>query len=221
MSIKNYIETLDKMFDVINESIYGGDLTSKPIFTIAESKKGETSKISADTVWVDKTSGEVFYEISISSEVFEKDIVDVFAIVLHECCHLFSKIYGYTDTKNDKGINHTEEFKDVAEQHGLDCGTKDKKYGYGLTILNEDGKKVFEENKSKFCKTNLYAKYPVEEKKEREPVTKYKYTCTNPDCPYNTKFTIKFQLNDAKCECDSELNVETIEPQPIEKTDAE
>ena len=218
ISVAKYIDTLEKMFDVINEEIYENDLTSRPIFTIGQSKKGESGSTSLTTVWVDKETGELAYEINIASEYFNNDKQKVFTALLHECCHLFARIYGYTDTKNDKGINHTEEFKTVAEEHGLDCGAKDKKYGYGMTVLNEKGKEVYEAHESEFEDFSIFARYPEEPKKEREQVTKYKYTCTNPECPYSTKFTIKFQLTEAICECESPLKVEVIEPPaPVEE----
>ncbi len=89
------------------------------------------------------------HEINIAADYLNRTISDIAETMLHEITHLTNHIKGIRDCSPNQ--YHNKAFKTQAELFGLKV-QKARNKGYALTSLDEKGKIIVEEYKSKILK---------------------------------------------------------------------
>lgn len=206
------IKQAEKIFDIFNEEFYDGEL-DKPIFTIEENVKMAhcMSYLSQDPWWEDRKNGELKYQLTIRSR-YVTDNKEVFGeMILHEMAHLYNVIYNgaYSDT-NKTGKKHNKLFKDTAESHGLNVSPEDPKLGFAFVELGDRAREIIDSTEFYDGFGMFELSQPIEEEKEKNIKTKYKFTC---GC--DNKFTITTDVQEVKCSCGSIMTKEVVEPEEM------
>ncbi len=137
------------------------------------------------------------HEINLSAECLHDN--DMGMVLLHQLAHAENVVNSDKDL-DSTGKKHNGVFKAMAERLGLDCQEKDKKVGWGNTVLGSEGRKFLESinfNRSLF---ELFRLPP--EQKEKQTTRMVKLECPNDECKYIIRTT---QGNVAKgvptCHC--------------------
>lgn len=112
-SLKPVIEKLENLFSKFNEKFYNGELQTQIITVSPDTTKGAYGWCTAWKAWSNK-------------QPEQKKTVDLAAMSKEDLENL----------KKDEGFY---EINICAEQHGLTVG-KDAKYGWAVTILNDEAK---------------------------------------------------------------------------------
>ena len=131
------LEELYRIFDVLNEDKFNGELTA-PVITIQKTKGKTLGHFTVDRTWKDKNDEEneetSYYEINVDPRWFNsRTPADVAETLLHEMCHYYNKV---NDIKDCSGNVHNKKFKASAERVGL-VVEKGKGVGYGYTSMSE------------------------------------------------------------------------------------
>lgn len=112
--LSDYNALFERAFAVLNKVYFGGALP-QPVITIQSSPKAY-GYITEDKVWTDKQKA--YHEINISAEHLTRPLVQVFATLQHELCHLYAMVSDIDDTSKG-GRYHNKKFKAIAEARGL------------------------------------------------------------------------------------------------------
>lgn len=135
MTIRKEIETLEKMFDELNNRFYNGQLPRPVIQYTNDVTNKMYGFITVNKVWQDKENKEVAnYDLTICAN-HNRTSDAVIGTMLHEMAHLFAIINGIQDTSN-LGFYHNKKYKEIAENHGLIVSKN--KYGWSRTKLNDE-----------------------------------------------------------------------------------
>ena len=106
---------LEKLFRQLNDRFFDGEIET-PIITIQASSRSYAH------VSVDKISTvdgqEARRELNLSATYLQRDVSEISASLLHECCHLYAMQNGIKDTSRN-GSYHNKRFKEIAESHGI------------------------------------------------------------------------------------------------------
>ena len=200
MLLTNQEKLLDEMFDKTNEYFFKGKL-EKPVITIQSqgSKKNILGWCTAKKSWEEKDNTEKeYYEINIVAEYLNNSLEEIFATLQHECIHLENLILEIPDcSANNK--YHNKKFKEACLNRGLEV-KHDSKVGWGITFLNEEGKKFFEDKISSINGINelnkVHRKIFLKEKKENLNKM-YGYEC---DCGIHIKSKINEEELEITCD---------------------
>lgn len=119
---------LEKIFRMINQDFFGGELPT-PIISCIPSSRSYAHYTPWDA-WQSKD--EYKREINISSAYLARPLENIVASLVHEMCHMRADIILNEQDTSNKGIYHNKIFKREAEAHGL-IVTRSKKYGYSHT----------------------------------------------------------------------------------------
>ncbi|GHV06456.1 hypothetical protein FACS1894217_05170 [Clostridia bacterium] len=134
-SIKEIVGQLESLFDTFNGHLFDGEL-DKPIITVSpDTTKGAYGWCTSWKAWQDGSEGG-YYEINMCAEHLNRAFDQTCGTLIHEMVHLLNIKNKVQDTSRS-GMYHNKKFKDTAERHGL-VVTKDAKYGYCRTTLNDD-----------------------------------------------------------------------------------
>jgi hypothetical protein len=143
LSIKPAIEELQRMFELLNDKYFKGELEI-PIITLhTDTTSGAYGWITVNKVWSNK-QGTWFREINLCAEHLHRDAVLIVATLLHEMCHLYNILHEIKDCSRG-GKYHNVKFKKTAEEHGL-MVEKTEKYGYSTTTPTQELKRFVVEN---------------------------------------------------------------------------
>lgn len=150
-SLTPVIGKLEKLFSMLNQQFFNGDLQTPVITVSPDTTKGAYGWCTSWRAWTDKaqkaladmTAEEVkaaesdgYYEINICAEHIARSFTDIVETLLHEMTHLYNLQIGVQDTSRG-GFYHNKHFADAAESHGL-IVEKTAKYGYSKTALNAE-----------------------------------------------------------------------------------
>lgn len=203
------IEQMEKIYDGFNKEFYDGELPDV-VFTVEECKKGNAmGYVIKYPCWENVETGELHYQLTITSNFVDVPMERFAEIILHEMAHIYNNInYGDGEDCSKNGKKHLDLFKETAESHGLEVGAFDKKAGYGFTELSENAL-VFLNEMEPVEGYGTYKYTPiVDEEKEKVQKTKYKYACT---C--GNKFTITTEVQEVVCNCGQKMSVEVVTPE--------
>ena len=136
LSIKPAIEELQRVFGLLNERYFNGEL-QRPVITInTDTQKGTTfGWITTSEVWSDKEGG-AYREINLCAEYLHRATELIVSTLLHEMCHLYNMQRGIKDTSRGV-IYHNKHFKNTAEARGL-LIEKAEKIGYSVTSPTQE-----------------------------------------------------------------------------------
>lgn len=138
-------------------------------------------------------SNDGYYEINMCAEYLSRPFEETACTLLHEMAHLYNLEIGVQDTSRG-GTYHNKKYKETAESHGL-IVTKDSKYGYCRTTLNDEAKAFVEQfNHTEF---SLYRKSAMKAEKEKKSSSSRKYVC--PDCGCIIRATKEVHVICADC----------------------
>lgn len=187
-TITKELETLEKMFDELNNRFYNGQLPRPVIqYTIDTSNKCY-GYITVNKVWQDKENKEVAnYDLTISAN-YNRDKYSVIGTMLHEMSHLYNIVNGINDVSNN-GFYHNKEYKATAEKHGLIVSRN--KYGWAKTILNDDAKTFAESLNVPNVWYNVFAGTPFEDVHSNEESEESEESEENKEKPVKAKW-VKF-----------------------------
>lgn len=184
-SLQPVIEKLEKLFSILNDRFYSGEL-QKPVITVSpDTTKGAYGWCTSWKAWkkadAENEEGkedEGYYEINICAEYLSRAFEQVAETLLHEMAHLWNLQQGIQDTFRS-GTYHNKKFKETAEQHGLICEASGK-YGYSQTKLNEDAATFINQYQEK--KFELFRKPVPKIKGSSKSSSSRKYVCPGCGC---------------------------------------
>ena len=119
---------LNKVFDLLNEEFFEGEL-SRPTITIQSTPKAYGHFSLREDTWVSKLGGT--HEINIGAGTLSRPIEEVAATLLHEMVHYYNYEMGIQDCSRGNTY-HNRRFKEAAEARGL-IVTHSDKYGWSHT----------------------------------------------------------------------------------------
>lgn len=125
---------LEKLFDLLNEDFFDGEL-AKPVITLIPSSRSY-GHYSVNEIWSVKGETVNRHEINIATGTLSRPIEYTVTTLLHECCHLWNNENRNISDCSRGGTYHNRFFKEAAESHGL-VVEKDEKYGYCITKPSE------------------------------------------------------------------------------------
>ena len=118
---------LEKIFRVLNEHYFQNQL-EEPIITIQSTPRAY-GHVTVGKTWI--RGQENRHELNIGAGTLNRDIEDVVATMLHECCHLWNMQEGIQDTSRG-GSYHNKRFKAAAEARDLSI-SYDPRIGWSIT----------------------------------------------------------------------------------------
>lgn len=203
-TIRPIITELETIFDELNAKLFDGKL-EHPVITVSpDTTKGAYGWFTLWRAWTgdgneDAKATTGYYELNVCAEHLQRPIGDVVGTLLHEMVHLYNKQHGVSDTSRG-GWYHNEKYRKAAEAHGLTV-TKEDKYGWCRTALNEDMQKwLTERGTGRF---DLHRR--AVPKKQRKTVKNHsiKYQC--PCCGNSVRATKPVSI---RCEdCDQIMDI--------------
>lgn len=184
-SLKPVIEKLERLFSILNDRFYNGEL-QKPIITVSpDTTKGAYGWCTSWKAWSkakdeneEAKEDDGYYEINICAEYLSRPFEQIAETLLHEMVHLWNLQQGVQDTSRS-GTYHNKKFKETAEQHGLTCEASGK-YGYSSTKLNEDAATFINQYQEK--KFELFRKPVPKIKGSSKSQSSRKYVCPGCGC---------------------------------------
>ena len=185
-TITPMIKVLEKLFDNLNEKLFGGELI-KPVITIAPDTCRAYGWFTTYKAWkeTDNKDGEGYYEITVTSNYLNREPEEIAGTLLHEMCHLYAQINGIKDCSNN-GVYHNKKFKEIAEEHGL-VAERMGNYGFTNTYPTDETAEYF---KSLNLDFPLYRPTPV--KAATKKSSSIKYIC--PICGAIVRATRKLNI---------------------------
>ena len=130
VTIQSAIDELQRMFKLLNETYFNGELERPVITILTDTTSGAYGWISVHKVWSSKDST-WFREINLCAEYLNRPVELVITTLAHEMCHLYNIQNDIQDTSR-AGTYHNRAFKTVAEARGL-IVEKDSQYGFCVT----------------------------------------------------------------------------------------
>lgn len=183
-SLQPVIEKLERLFSIMNNRFYNGEL-QQPVITVSpDTTKGAYGWCTSWKAWKKAIEGEEskedegYYEINICAEYLSRPFEQIAETLLHEMVHLYNLQIGVQDTSRS-GTYHNKKFKETAEQHGLICESSGK-YGYSQTKLNEDAATFINQYQEK--KFELFRKSIPKIKGKSKNQSSRKYVCPGCGC---------------------------------------
>ena len=131
------VQELEKLFDVLNAHLFGGELQPVVITISPDTTRGAYGWFTVGKRWSTGTGDDArrYHEINICAEWCNRPIKAIVATLIHEMTHLFCSQNGIKDTSN-RGNYHNTRFATAAKTHGL---TVEKtRYGWSKTALTEE-----------------------------------------------------------------------------------
>lgn len=217
VTIQSAIDELGRMFKLLNETYFGGEL-EKPVITIlTDYTGGAYGWISVNKVWSSKDS-QWFREINICAEYLNRPPELVVCTLMHEMCHLYNIQHGRQDTSRG-GTYHNSIFRDTASANGLNV-TQDKKYGWCITKPTEEFTRLVRDNCRAGCfkleraktyrdgtpKTTKTGEDGKEKTVSRTKQSSRKYTC--PMCGLTVRATKDISGKLLCIDCNAELRAD-------------
>lgn len=186
------LQELDKMAKSFNAHMFDGKLPAVVITIQSKGKIPCSGWFTPAMTW-HNTDGKAMHEINICAESLS-DVDKVAETVLHEMVHLYCNENDIKDCSRN-GYYHNEKFRSAAESHGLICGAKDTKYGYGFTSLTTEIKAWID---SQSFNKILLQRASIAKAKVVKKTTSIKYVC--PVCGAIVRATKAVNIQCADCE---------------------
>ena len=137
--MERYIGTvayLGKLYDFINEHLFGGELV-KPVITVqVDSRNKAYGWWSVNKVWHENKDDEGVHELNMCAQYLNRPIQEIASTMIHEMCHQFASVHNLQDCSRS-GVYHNKLFRQIAEGHGLNVVKVDK-IGWSQTSLTSE-----------------------------------------------------------------------------------
>lgn len=133
------VRELERVFDFFNKKFTNSTLPTNVLITIqSRGRRKNSLGWFSPSQW--SSEGEKYSEINISAETLSQGgVYELVDTLLHEMVHLKNHQEEIEDVSKDG--YHNKKFKEQAEKFGL-VVDKSNYYGYNVTILSEDTKKI-------------------------------------------------------------------------------
>lgn len=178
---------LSRIFRLLNDHYYNGELTAPIIAVQTQGKKSAYGWCTLRKVWREDVPeleedgeqeaapvGRNYYEITLTAEYLNRANEDIVETMLHEMAHLYNLQHRIKDNSRG-GTYHNEKFKATAEAHGLTVENHEK-YGWAITALTDDARahvQTLKINRQAFKVARMAAK----KGKEKAKTSSRKYVC--------------------------------------------
>lgn len=193
------LESLNKMYNLINEKFFDNKL-SKVIITLQKDSKAY-GYFTIKKIWT-LSDGTQQHEINISADYLQRDKYKLCGTLLHEMTHLYAEQNKIQDTSR-QGRYHNKMFKQLAEKDGLLTIELADGIGWSSTYSTEKFKEFIDNSKIDFL--NLYRASVEKLPKTAEKKQQYKFIC--PVCGLEIK-TITATAQLLCVDCDEYLQME-------------
>lgn len=186
------INQIEKAYDKINKAFYKGELPDVTITLIPDVRKNSLGWMSAGDTWF--KNGKWYTELNICSDHLDRSKVEIYVTLMHEMVHIYCKLKGIADTSSNFTY-HNDEFKRVAEAHGLVCEKGKGRHGWSTTYATAKTEKWINEKLPDLIdmKRDIFTK----EKKKGSRSISYKYIC--PHCGNIARTTKEMTLVCGDC----------------------
>ncbi|MBP5606350.1 MAG: SprT-like domain-containing protein, partial [Ruminiclostridium sp.] len=114
------IEELSKAFDILNKHFFNNELPKVEIYLSSRKRSALGFAVP------------IFNEIALNPIYFDTPPIFIMEVLIHEMCHIYASEHNIDDCNSKQ--YHNENFKFIAEHHGLAVGYVEK-YGYASTYL--------------------------------------------------------------------------------------
>ena len=131
LQISEIVKKTEEVFDLFNKHFYQGKLTRPAITVSPDGGRGAYGWCSIHEIL--NANNELYREINLCAEYFDRPITEIAATLLHEMSHLYNLQHDIQDVSNN-GYYHNMKFKATTEAHGLHI-EKHPKYGWPVTTL--------------------------------------------------------------------------------------
>lgn len=185
------VESLNKMFDRLNERYFGGIL-ERPTITIQVDKRAY-GYFTVSKVWTGAKDSQT-HEINVAPN-YKRNKYDLVGTLLHEMVHLYATMQGVKDSSR-QGRYHNRTFEKLASERGLIVDYGGDVIGWGITRPNDKLIEFIDSTKIEFRNCFRY----VEEKERKEPKPrqkKYKFKC--PTCELVVETTAEATAVQLEC----------------------
>ncbi len=115
ISMSRLSNQLEKMFRLLNQDFFDGELDT-PIITVIPTSRAYAHYTPYEA-WVSKGEGK--REINIASGTLNRPLESICASLLHECVHMYNDTVLNLNDTSRSGTYHNKRFRDCAEAHGL------------------------------------------------------------------------------------------------------
>lgn len=195
---ERYIGTvayLGKLYDFINEHLFGGELV-KPVITVqVDSRNKAYGWWSVNKVWHENKDDEGVHELNMCAQYLNRPIEEIASTMIHEMCHQFATLHNLQDTSRSC-IYHNKLFKAIAESHGLNVVKVDK-IGWSQTSLTSETAEIIR----KFAahnEENVIYRSPLSINTTVKSSSTRKYVC--PCCHTSVRTTKQVNIMCADCD---------------------
>ena len=195
---ERYIGTvayLGKLYDFINEHLFGGELV-KPVITVqVDSRNKAYGWWSVNKVWLENKDDEGVHELNMCAQYLNRPIEEIASTMIHEMCHQFATLHNLQDTSRSC-IYHNKLFKAIAESHGLNVVKVDK-IGWSQTSLTSETAEIIR----KFAahnEENVIYRSPLSINTTVKSSSTRKYVC--PCCHTSVRATKQVNIMCADCD---------------------
>lgn len=195
---ERYIETvklLNKVFDFFNEKQFNNELEQVVITVQTDEKSRVSGWFSVAKVWKENAEDKGAHEINITAQFLNRPLISTAETMLHEMCHLYASQKGLKDTSRS-GIYHNKLFKEICENHGLDCESV-QTFGWSYTTIKSDFRKVVEGFLNTLDESVIYRQAPCKGGKVKTSSTR-KYVC--PFCGASVRATKEVRIACVDCD---------------------
>lgn len=186
------IDMLNRAFQLFNKELFNGELPETAI--LIQSSPKCYAYITTSKVW--KKNDKRLYEINLSSEYIDRDIIYVLSSLLHECVHLSNMIHGRRDTSNGTRY-HNQVYRREAERVGLEV-SYDKSIGWSITTPSPKLIQLIQDNGFANIDHARITK-DSEGNKIKKPSSTRTYACPNPNCSCSVRSTRDWLLICGTC----------------------
>ncbi len=194
---ERYIGTvafLGKLYDFINEHLFGGELV-KPVITVqVDSRNKAYGWWSVNKVWHENKDDEGVHELNMCAQYLNRPIEEIASTMIHEMCHQFATLHNLQDTSRSC-VYHNKLFKAIAESHGLNVVKVDK-IGWSQTSLTSETAEIIR----KFAahnEENVIYRSPLSTNTTVKSSSTRKYVC--PCCHTSVRATKQVNIVCADC----------------------
>ena len=200
-SLTTVIKELESLYSKLNKEFFNDELQKAVVACSPDHTKSCYGWCTTWKAWKDTSDESTgFYEINICAEHMSRSFEEIVGTLLHEMVHLWNIQNGVKDCSRGNSY-HNKAYKESAEKRGL-IVTKDEKYGYCKTTLNDFGLDFVEREKSD-CFKLVRTKMADTEKTEKKKSSSKKYIC--PDCGAIVRATKEVRIICADCDVEFEL----------------
>lgn len=132
---------LHRAFELLNKSFFDGKLPEPAITIQSSGKRLSMGWCTTKEVWRDQEDKIRKYELNISAEYLNIELMETMDTMLHEMVHLYNLVHGVQDCSRG-GTYHNNRFKSESERRGFYYpeNKPHPKYGWSFSRLTEETK---------------------------------------------------------------------------------